>query len=264
MLVWQAPTRRMHPRIPQRVIDEAVEADPASAQAEYGAQFRTDVESFVLREAVAACVTSKVLERPPEPGHCHFGFVDPSGGSADDMAIAISHLDYNRDTVVIDAIRWFKPPFSPEIVVQDFARVLKTYNVSTIVGDRYGGEWPREQFSKFGITYEPSSKTKSELYTDLLPLINSARIALLDQAKAINQLLALERRTARGGKDSIDHPAGAHDDLVNVVAGAASLAAAEQVDVSMAWVSGGPKIDVAEEARQWRVTRLMQHIGLYG
>lgn len=31
----------------------------------------------------------------------------------------------------------------------------------------------------------------------------------------------MERRTSRGGRDSIDHPPGSHDDLANVIAGAA-------------------------------------------
>jgi hypothetical protein len=31
----------------------------------------------------------------------------------------------------------------------------------------------------------------------------------------IAQLCALERRTARGGRDSIDHPPNGHDDLIN-------------------------------------------------
>ena len=29
VLIWQAPTRSMNPRVPQRVIDEAMESDPA-------------------------------------------------------------------------------------------------------------------------------------------------------------------------------------------------------------------------------------------
>ena len=33
------------------------------------------------------------------------------------------------------------------------------------------------------------------------------------------QLLGLERRTSRAGRDSIDHGPGGHDDLINVVAG---------------------------------------------
>jgi len=80
-----------------------------------------------------------------------------------------------------------------------------------------------EQFRKFGIHYEPSTRPKSQLYVDLLPLINSHRIELLDDARLINQLCALERRTARGGRDSIDHPPGGRDDVVNTVAGLASI-----------------------------------------
>ena len=47
---------------------------------------------------------------------------------------------------------------------------------------------------------------------------------LLDNPRLVKQLVALERRTARGGKDSVDHPPGAHDDMANVVAGVASVA----------------------------------------
>lgn len=43
---------------------------------------------------------------------------------------------------------------------------------------------------------------------------------LLDNARLISQLIGLERRTARGGRDSIDHASGMHDDLANAVAGA--------------------------------------------
>jgi hypothetical protein len=57
VLVWKAPTRTMNPSVPQRVIDEAIEADPLSAAAEYMAEFRTDVESFIPREVVDAAVT---------------------------------------------------------------------------------------------------------------------------------------------------------------------------------------------------------------
>jgi len=42
----------------------------------------------------------------------------------------------------------------------------------------------------------------------------------------ISQLHGLERRTARGGKDSIDHGPGAHDDVANACAGAVVLASA--------------------------------------
>jgi hypothetical protein len=62
-----------------------------------------------------------------------------------------------------------------------------------------------------------SRKSKSEIYIDLLPMLNSGRVALLDHPKMVAQLCGLERRTTRGtGRDIIDHPPNGHDDLVNV------------------------------------------------
>jgi hypothetical protein len=104
----------------------------------------------------------------------YFGFVDPSGGSADSMTLAIGHKE--GDVVVMDALRERKPSFSPDAVVNEFAELLKAYRVSKVTGDRYAGEWPRERFRERGIGYEPSEKPKSDLYRDLLPLINSRRI----------------------------------------------------------------------------------------
>jgi hypothetical protein len=75
-------------------------------------------------------------------------------------------------------------------------------------------------FRKHGIAYEPSELTRSELYLELLPLANSGRVELLDHARLVGQLAALERRVGRSGKDSIDHRPGAHDDLANAAAGA--------------------------------------------
>jgi hypothetical protein len=56
--------------------------------------------------------------------------------------------------------------------------------------------------------------------------LNSRKCQLLDIRRLISQLHGLERRTARGGKDSIDHGPGAHDDVANAVAGALVLASA--------------------------------------
>lgn len=74
-------------------------------------------------------------------------------------------------------------------------------------------------------TYKHSDRDKSAIYKDLLPLINSGRVELLDHQKLVTQLCGLERRTARGGRDSIDHAPGAHDDLINAAAGALTLVA---------------------------------------
>ncbi len=217
-LVWRATTRQMNPTVPQQFIDEEIAKDPAAASAEYLAQFRTDVENLLSREAVAACVAPGVFERPPERRHRYVAFVDPSGGASDSMTLAISHKE--GDTVILDAVRERKAPFSPEAVVDEFVELLKKYRLARVQGDKYAGEWPREQFGKRGIHYLPAERTKSQLYLDLVPLINSQAADLLDHPVLQNQLVGLERRVVRGGRESIDHAPGAHDDIANAVAGA--------------------------------------------
>jgi len=55
-------------------------------------------------------------------------------------------------------------------------------------------------------------------------LLNSKNIVLPKHDKLFNQIVGLERKVARGGHDSIDHPTGSHDDISNAAAGAAFLA----------------------------------------
>jgi hypothetical protein len=222
-LVWRAPSRVMNPTIPQEFIDREFERDPASAAAEYGAEFRSDVAEFVSMDVLEACTADGVFELPPISGASYVGFIDPSGGSSDSMTIAIAHCD-KFGAGILDCIREARPPFSPESVVDEFCNTLKQYHISKVCGDRYAGEWPRERFRMCGVTYELSEKPKSDIYRDMLPLLNSWKVLLLDDRRLISQLHGLERRTARGGRDSIDHAPGAKDDVANAVAGVLVLA----------------------------------------
>lgn len=229
VLVVQAPTWRMNPTIKRDgdFLTEQFKDDPASAAAEYGAEFRKDVEAFVSIEVVEACVEPGTYERAPVHGVSYSAFVDPSGGSQDSMTLAISHHEGAGDDAltVIDAVREVKPPFSPEGVVKDFCDLLKVYGINSVTGDRYAGEWPREQFRKHGVSYIVSERARSDLYREMLPILNSGRAVLLDDDKTVNQIVGLERRVARGGRDSIDHAPGSHDDRANAVAGALVCAA---------------------------------------
>ena len=158
---------------------------------------------FVSREAIEACVATGVTVRAPLSGIRYTAFVDPSGGSSDSMTCAIAHKEGDR--IVIDSVLERKAPFSPEAAVAEFAGTLKAYRVSSVKGDRYGGEWPAERFQVHGIRYEPAELNRSELYLGFLPLLNSGRLDLLDCPRLITQFVGLERRTARSGRDSIDH-----------------------------------------------------------
>jgi hypothetical protein len=228
ILVWQAATRVMNPTVPQTFIDEEMEKDPATARAEYLAEFRTDFESFIEIEKVRACISPGVYERPPDRRNRYVAFVDPSGGSGQDsFTLAIAHKEAapidgvrRTETLVLDAVREVKPPFAPEAVCEEMADLMKRYRITKCAGDRYAGGFPPGTFRKFGINYEPSDKSKSELFIDLLPHINSRMVDLLDNDRMVTQLVSLERRTSPSGKDLITHPPAGHDDLANAIAGA--------------------------------------------
>jgi hypothetical protein len=135
ILVAQGATRDFNPDLPQSIIDKAMDRDPAAAAAEYMAQFRTDVEGFITREAVEDCVTLGVRERQPERKNAYVCFVDPSGGSSDAFTLAIAHAE--NKTQILDLIRERKPPFSPEAVVEEFAKIIRSYRCTKVYGDRY-------------------------------------------------------------------------------------------------------------------------------
>jgi hypothetical protein len=241
VLVWRGTTVEMNPSIDPDIIAEAYGDDPASAAAEYRAEFRDDIAEFVPRSVIDACTVLGRVELPPIAGVYYTAFVDPSGGTADSMTLAIAHAE--REVGVLDAMREMRPPFSPETVVAEFAALLKYYRITRVSGDRYAGEWPRERFRERGIEYEPSDRPKGEIYRDTLPLLNSRKVELLDLPRLATQFVGLERRTARGGRDLIDHAPGAHDDMANAAAGALLVATGRRRMVVTA--------ETVAEVRRW-------------
>jgi hypothetical protein len=152
------------------------------------------------------------------------------------MTLGIAHVEGNL--AILDLLRERRPPFSPEEVVAEFGADLRRYRVSVVTGDKYGAEWVREAFTKKNMAYRHADLSKSDIYNELIPLINSGGSQLLDNDKLIVQLANLERKTIRGGKTSIDHPRGLHDDLANSAAGALVYAASAGFSASeFAWVS---------------------------
>ena len=221
-LIWKAGTRTMNPSVKQSVVDDAMAEDAASARAEYLGEFRDDIESFIDRALVESLVVPGRLELARLPGVTYHAFVDPAGGSGgDSMVVGVAHKDPSGQ-IVLDAIREAKPPFSPQEVVAEFAALLLTYRISTVTGDAWGGAFVREPFAP--IRYRLAEQTKSNIYRDVLALLNSRRVQLLDHPGLVAQLCGLERRTARGGRDSIDHAPGQHDDVSNAAMGSILLA----------------------------------------
>ncbi|WP_363348294.1 hypothetical protein [Methylocystis echinoides] len=221
-IVAQGASRDFNPSIDEDEIQAALEEDYALAQSEWLGQFRTDLEGFLSMEAIRACVAPGVYEIAPSFDLTYSAFVDAATGSGqDDFAMAIGHLE--GDVLIVDALRAFTPPFSPENVVTELSELLSYYGVTRVHGDNFASGFVRELFTKKGVAYEPVKLNTSELYLNLLGTINAKKIQLLDDTKSINQLANLERRTGFAGKDRVSHPVGMHDDVSNVIAGLSSV-----------------------------------------
>src|SRR5262249_35914694 len=117
-LVAHGASRVFNPSLPQHVIDRALEKDRGGASAEYLAELRTDIEGFGSLEVVESCV-GRYRELPPCGDITYKAFVDPSGGAQDSMTLAVAHK--NDGTVIVDALREARPPFSPEAVADEFS-----------------------------------------------------------------------------------------------------------------------------------------------
>ncbi len=139
VLVWKASTRDMNPAISEAYIARQYDRDPAHAAAEYGANFRDDVASWLSLELIEAAVDNGVTVRPPQLGKFvyHAG-IDPSGGARDSYTAAVSHAEGNQ--IVLDALLEIRPPFDPSVATEQVVALLKSYGLSNCTGDRYAAQ----------------------------------------------------------------------------------------------------------------------------
>jgi hypothetical protein len=221
ILVVQAASRELNPLLKESVVARAYQTDPTAADAEYGGQFREPLTAYLSRELIERAVEPGITERPPLPGVQYVAFVDcSSGAGTDSFACAIGHKarDKERDVVVIDTIIAQKPPFSPLDVIAALAEHLKRWRIHEVMGDGYGKPFI-SIFAKSAISYVTTPLDTSAIYLHALPAWTSNSVAMLANPLAIDQTANLRRKIGQGGRETVDHPRGAHDDLANVVAG---------------------------------------------
>jgi len=205
------------------VVDDALREDMAAAKSEYLAEFRDDVAAYVDRAVVEAATAKGTPERLPRPHTTYTAFADLSGGRNDDAALCVAHRE--GDKVIIDYARRWRPPHSPQAVIEDMSEELRRYGIRRVTGDNYAAEFVAGAFRAKAISYKRAELPKSGLYLEFLPRLTSGLVTLPDNPVLVEQLCNLERRTRAGGRDLIDHPPGGHDDLANAVAGVVTTAA---------------------------------------
>lgn len=231
VLVWQADTLSMYPGYSHDVIEDSYQADPVAARSDFGGAFREDLEGYINRDALYACVPSGMpegYERPYAKGIEYRAFIDCAGGASekgagDSFCVAISHRD--GDKGILDVVREHHPPYDPFAVSEEYSSLLKAYGITQATADAWARGYVFTNFEKHGIQMEKSKHDRSSIYLELLAYLNSGRCELLNHPRMLNQFLALQRRTGTSGKDAIDHPRKkkAHDDLSNVTGGSLLL-----------------------------------------
>jgi hypothetical protein len=126
--------------------------------------------------------------------------------------------------VILDRLVEIKAPFDPGAAVGEVVAMLNEFGLGSVTGDKYAAGFVPSEFKKHGITYTHAMQDRSAIYIAVLPLLNSARVQLLDNTRLVNQLCGLQRRVNSSGRQTVDHARNGADDLANAAAGAIALA----------------------------------------
>ena len=220
VLVIQAPSSLLNPTLDAKMIARARAEDPTASRSEWDAEFREDIAALLSEESIEAAVDrQRPLELARVPGVIYRAFVDASAGRHDSFTLCIGHRQ-GTDGFVADVVRGRKAPFDPRQVAGEYAEVALSYGVREVVGDNYAGEWVARAFREAGVEYRRSDMPKSGLYLEGVPVFQRGDVSLPNLPVLLRELRMLERRTARSGKDSVDHPVNGSDDYANAVFGA--------------------------------------------
>jgi hypothetical protein len=138
--------------------------------------------------------------------------------SASDEVLAKDSPD---SRIVQDYLKGFSKPRSGivdlEGVVAEIVTILRGFGCDSVLADRYAANWVVQAFARHGIAVT-QAPAKSGCYAEIEPVIAQGHLVLLDHPTQTRELSLLECRARPGGKPSIDHPRGGHDDFANALA----------------------------------------------
>ena len=219
VLVWHATAPKMNPTLAPDYLQKMEQDDPEAYRSEVLGEFRAGVSTFFDPDTLNACIDDGIRERSSQPGTQYYAFLDSASGTGKDaLVIALAHKDGTQG--ILDVIRSYHPPFNPSSVIAEVSALCKRYGIHTVTGDRYAPGFVIEAFSSHDLKYAFSEHTRSDLYLELLPLVNAERVRLLDDPELLRELRGLERRRGTSGRDKVDHRPGFHDDRANAATGA--------------------------------------------
>lgn len=257
LLVWQASTERMSPRVSRADLEKERAADSTYFSREFEAIFTEDTEAFLPSRDIDLAIRSGVREVPFSPALAggYFAAIDASGLSGKDrFTFAIGHRAARGNAsegIAFDMLRgWQRQAVG--LVCEEIAALLKTYGLRSVTADQFGFSFLRELLSQRGIEVIQlpfTARSKPEIFLDLKLALSQGRIQLLDHPESLRELRMLESKRTSGGNYSISAPRGQHDDYATVIALLAHRSKSESASI-LAYLSvNGHTIDFSRNSR---------------
>jgi hypothetical protein len=248
-LVVAGSSIAFNPTLDQAGIDAEVAADPEAAAAEWLGHWRSDLATFLSDDLIDAAIDhNRPLELAPQADIVYRAFVDMSSGVGDASTLAIAHRAAG-DRVIVDVIRGVPAPHDPASVAREFVALAKEYRCRVITGDQYAKGWVKGTIEACGAEYKQSKLVRSDLYLEGLVLFARGQVRVPSHDVMLRELRLLQRRTAKSGRDQVDHIVGSHDDHVNSVFGSLHLVAqprAETLPIMSGKVWNGAGVKIAD------------------
>lgn len=211
--ITKVSTRELNPKVSERVINNALRRDPESAQAEYFAEFREQLENFLSSEAIDRCVDPGLGRGVVEPGVSYMMAVDPAL-MRDHYAYAIGHLE--SGVVLIDYLKKLRAPVDANGAEDLLKSLVERFRPLGVLCDN--PSTVQRLKPEIPMIYTPFTRQqKLRIYGTLKEAINLGLIGLPKDGDLIDELKALQ---IRGGVDISAPKAGriTHDDLADCVA----------------------------------------------
>lgn len=222
-ICWRGTTQEMHPGyISEAKIAKDLRADPSFYKAEWLGQWRDDVSNlFDVEKLHSAMKDHQPL--PHNPKENYIGFIDSSQGRHDSFCFAVGFRYKQSDQIVIARTWEWMAPFQPSEIVAECAAAAREYHCGSLYADANSIGWVEEEFMKHRILVNLTKQSKSQLYVEFQGLVQLGKCWLVNDRRAEQQFLQLERSENRDGSWRVDHPkyGNAMDDLANAIAGCA-------------------------------------------
>jgi hypothetical protein len=222
LFVSQLATWEVNPRVTRADLESEFVADPVGARVEYGAQFDSDLSSFLEAEPVQACVIKGRHFLPPIEDVTYAAAADPAfARGGDQFSFAIGHRVGKGEGAVfvldqLKAWRGREAPLNSDLVLDEIAELAHIYGIDEIVSDQYSVHVLTDALRRRDIKLRAQplySELKGEIFSSLKRAINTGRIELLDDRALVSELINLEIRPSPAGKPRIQASRGGKDDL---------------------------------------------------